>query len=178
LQKEGEKLEQEAKSAKEKVLAAQAQLNDAQALAAVTKAEADKLRKEAEDAEIKVASAASMQQSQPVAQPAPAPVQQQMHPTRTNGGTNGFPPQYSSDPWGMDQSKPNSMGEDSGGFGEPLGGHEGQGFNSAAMGSGGFSIPAPPGANDNSNIMGAGGYSIPAPPNGGGDDPYSNPFDA
>ena len=156
MQKEGERLAQDAKSKKDKLLEAQSQLNDSQALAVETKAEAEKLRKEVEEAEIEVASAASMQHSQPP--PPPQQQHQQHQPLPVQQPTNGgYPPMgqaMDQDPWGSIPQKaaPPMAAEGGGAFGEPLNGE----FNSAVMGSGGLSIPDIPPAS--------------------ADDPYSNPF--
>lgn len=62
--KEGEQLSADANQKKNKVMQVQGQLKDAEALVSDTKTEVERLRKEVEDAEVRVASAASMQQSQ------------------------------------------------------------------------------------------------------------------
>jgi len=154
LQKEGERLTQDAKAKKDKLMEAQSQLNDAQALASETKAEADRLRREVEEAEIKVASAASMQHHAP---PTSAPA-----PTLPINNGNGFPSQPvapDASPYGMGTAPFPSYGMEQK-PGEPFGGHEAphDTFNSNVMGSGGFSIP------------------IPAATTTSPDDPYSNPF--
>eukprot|EP00522_Entomoneis_paludosa_P011313 CAMPEP_0172447012 /NCGR_PEP_ID=MMETSP1065-20121228/6408_1 /TAXON_ID=265537 /ORGANISM="Amphiprora paludosa, Strain CCMP125" /LENGTH=998 /DNA_ID=CAMNT_0013198205 /DNA_START=21 /DNA_END=3017 /DNA_ORIENTATION=- len=81
--KEVEQLNLDARLKKDALLQAQAQANDAQALAFETKREADKLRKELEDAELAAASSASLQHQQP-ASPSPAP--QQQAPPQSYGG--------------------------------------------------------------------------------------------
>ena len=55
----------EAKGKKDKLIEVQSQINDANKLANDTKAEEERLRKQIEDMELKAASAASLQQTQP-----------------------------------------------------------------------------------------------------------------
>lgn len=149
-QKELERLAMDARDKKEKLMHVQAQVKDAEALASATKKEAEKLNKEAEDAQMQAASMASMQQ-QPHPNPTPPPpsMQEQKQPPPPQVGLNGYPPQSSGMPmsYGMGQAPSNSNNNE-GGFG---------GFDA--------------------NVMGSGGSSIPTPANGGGDDPYSNPFE-
>ena len=90
MQKASEKLSQDAQEKKNAFLQAQSQVNDAMSLADQTRKEADKLRKEIEDAEVAAATAASMAEApKPVAQPPAA------YPA-TNGG--GFPTPYAMPP--------------------------------------------------------------------------------
>jgi len=152
-QKELERLAMDARDKKEKLMQVQAQVKDAEALAAATKKEAEKLNREAEDAQMQAASMASMQH-QPKPSPPPQSMQEQKQPPPPQAGLNGYPPQSSAMAmsYGMGQAPSNNNHE--GGFGgQPSGG----GFDA--------------------NVMGSGGSSIPTPANGGGDDPYSNPFE-
>jgi hypothetical protein len=172
LQKEADKLAQEAKSKREQLLAVQSQANDAQALTLETKREAEILRNEAEDAEVRVVSAASMEHSQP---------------------SNGYRTQSDSDPsYGMGQGKsyysqPSSPPAQDGFNGQPLGGNSGGYGAPPPAQSGGYGAPPPVqggyddqsfGANsggyNNAVMGGGGGMDIPTP--SGNDDPYSNPF--
>jgi len=80
--KENKELEQimlDAKMKQDALLQAQGQVNDAQALAMETRREADRLRKESEDAELAAASSASLQHSQPAPTPAEPQQQQPMY---------------------------------------------------------------------------------------------------
>jgi hypothetical protein len=60
-QKEIERLAMDARDKKDAMLLAQSQVKDAEALALATKREAERLNKEAEDAQMSAAAAASMQ---------------------------------------------------------------------------------------------------------------------
>ena len=145
-EKEAEKLAQDAKTKKEAFLQSQSQVNDANSLAKETKLEADRLRQEAEDAELNAAAAASMETAQPPA-PSPAPA------------SNGYPPVASPQADQAMPSYPPSTGEQ-GGFGMP------------AMS--GFGGEAPSNSEFNPSVMGSGGgIEIPTP---SGNDPYDNPF--
>lgn len=105
-------------------------MNDAQALAQDTKREAERLRQEAEDAEMKAALAASMQKQAP----APAPPVSNGYPTKASvGPSHGY-------------SQPQPPTNDGGYGSQPYG--MGGGFDSNVMGSGGASIPTPSGADD------------------------------
>lgn len=115
------KLAADARDKKDAFLEAQSQANDASALANETKKEVERLRKEAEDLELKAASAASMQK--PVSAPAPSVA-------------NGF------------ATQPFSYGFAGGGpsITTAYGGNEpydNGAFNANVMGSGGVSIPTP-----------------------------------
>lgn len=139
LQKETEKLEQEAKRTKDAYLQSQSQLNDAKALAHDTKKEAERLRRETEDAEMKAASAASMESYR---QAPSAPV-----------SSNGFRPppvpnKFPSQDGGM--MNPNyPMGFGGEGFG--VMGQPPSYSNPSVMGGGGLSIPTPSGNDPWSN---------------------------
>lgn len=122
--KEGERLALEAKTKKDTFLQAQSQANDAQALALDTKREADRLRQQAEEAEINAASAASMQHSQPV-----APSQQP---------SNGYPAPAATPAYGTGMGQQPQYG------GTSFGGQ----YNPNVMGSGGVEIPTPSGGED------------------------------
>ena len=141
LQKEGEKLAQDAKTKKEAFLQAKAQVNDANALAEATRKEAENLRKEVEDAEMEAATAASMAESAKVAAaPPPAPA----YPTNNGGyhmpssyGTNPGPSSYGTNPG------PGTFGAMGGGA---------MNYNPSVMSSdSGLSIPTPSGADDYDN---------------------------
>eukprot|EP00977_Amphora_coffeiformis_P011031 scaffold2633_cov156-Amphora_coffeaeformis.AAC.11 len=147
--KEAERVAADAKEKQEKLMAAQAEANDAQAFAMETKREAEKLRQEVEDAEIAAASAASMQETNPV----PAPPQSNGYNPGSaeppsygkpppnpyyGGGSNGPPPSYG---YGQPPQPPQQQ--------QPSGGQQqfgGYGYNPTVMGSGGgMSIPTPTG---------------------------------
>jgi len=147
LQQEIERLALDARDKKEKLMQVQAQVKDAEALSEQTKKEAERLNKEAEDAQMQAAAAASMQHQKP---PAPAP-QQQLVPS-----SNGYPPHS----YGMPPHSSN------GGYGMPPPTNDG-GFGGPPLGSGGYDTKVMSG--------GGGGAGIPTPANGA-DDPYSNPF--
>ena len=137
----------DARDKKEKMMKVQAQVKDAEALAEATKREAEKLHKEAEDAQMQAAAAASMQQHQP-----PPPSMQNQQPPPQKISSNGYPSKQAMPSYGTGETP---MPSHEGGFGgQPLGG----GFDSKVMGSGGLAIPTPA-------------------TNGGADDPYSNPFE-
>lgn len=133
LQKEVQKLALDARDKKEALLQVQSQVKDAESLAEATKQEAERLNKEAEDAQMAAASAASVQDRSP--------------PPAANGYANKAvaPPSYGMGPpvhaTGLPSyeiaSKPPTPG---GGFGGPPIG----GFDAHVMGSGvGISIPTP-----------------------------------
>jgi hypothetical protein len=170
LQKEAEKLAQDSKTKKEAFLQSQSAVNDATAHAKETREEADRLQKEAEDAEMKAASAASMktmQAQEPATNGYPSTVETEVPymgaaSSPHGGGFEGQPMSM------MANTDYNHMGAASsspmgGGFeGQPMSMMVNTDYNPAVMGGGGFEIPTP----------GVGGYEIPAP----GDDPYDNPF--
>lgn len=130
--KEVEKLAAEARAKKEAFLQVQSQVNDAVALAASTKKEAERLRKEADDAQIQAATAASMQTNQT---PAPAPVQQQpqqQQPNYSYPPTNGYPPPATSFQQQHSQGPPHQINTNP------------AYYNSNVMGNGaGVAIPTP-----------------------------------
>jgi hypothetical protein len=137
LQKELERVTADASKLKASLLQVQAQVKDAEALAFLTRQEAEKLQKRAEDAQLEAATAASMQQYQSApSNPAP-PIQS--GPMGGPGGlaqnTYGGPPNpYSTTP----PANPSS-GYPEYGFSQPS-----LGFDSNVMSnSGGFSIPTP-----------------------------------
>jgi hypothetical protein len=155
--KEAERVAADAKEKNERLMAAQAELNDAQALARDTKREAERLRQEIEEAEIAAASHASMQDTKP--QP---PQQQQQR--QSNGYPGGMPPSYgvtppSQPPPSQQQSQQPYYG------GQPQSPYPGYGQPPPAPQQGNYSY--------NPNVMGGGGgLSIPTPQ---GQD-YENPF--
>lgn len=156
LQKEVERLALEAKGKKDKLIEVQSQINDANKLANDTKAEEERLRKQIEDMELKAASVASLQQTQP--QSSPQNGGYSVHHQQSNSGDyGGF-----GGPMGVGGSdfKVSPPPREMGGYGGPP-----QGLNST-----------PPTQPDsfNSNVMAAdGGFSIPEPTDY---DPYMNPF--
>ena len=123
--KEGEQLSADFNQTKAKVMSIQAQLKDAEALAADTRKEAERLRKEIEDSEVRVASEASMQQSQsaPASYSYGAPP-----PTSDYGMTSTLDAAPS---WFLQSQTPSAATNGDGGF------------DSNVMGGGGFSIPEP-----------------------------------
>jgi len=155
LQRENEKLAQDAKAKKDKLMQAQSQANDAQALAMETRQEADKLRREAEEAEMNAAAAASRDHAQP--------------------SNNGYSTGLVSPPYGTTQQNKHSLPEAPANSGSQVDQHNPQppamddGFGEQPFGgytAGGY----------DPNVMGGGsGLEIPTP--AGNDDPYSNPFE-
>ena len=127
----------DAREKKEKMMLVQAQVKDAEALVAQTKKEAERLNKEAEEAQMQAAAAASMQQQQQQHQPkqsTPLPQPPSMQQPTSNGYSHSSMPSYGMPPSNQD-----------GGFGgPPLGG----GFDSSVMTSGGMGIPTPANADD------------------------------
>jgi hypothetical protein len=83
-QKEIDRLMMDARDKKEAVLQAQAQVKDAEALVIATKQEAERLNKQAEDAQMSAAAAASMQDQPKVMSPQPPPY------TAPMGGQGGL----------------------------------------------------------------------------------------
>lgn len=160
-QKDATQAKADAEAKKKKFLEAQSQANDAQSVAMDTKRVAEKLRKEADDAEMNLAAQASMQQKQPTPEPAPAP-------QATNGyqGQQGYdqPPQQ-----GFGQPQP-------GGYGQPP---MQQGYGQPPMqqgyGQSGYGAPA---QGFNPNVMGQpqGGIELPSPAAAGQDGYSTNPF--
>lgn len=125
VQKHAVELAEDARTKRDAFLQAQSQLNDATSLANDTKAEVERLAKEIEDAEISVASAASMEsapqqnQPQPPSQPYYPPAESQPPQRQQYGG-------YSED---------SSFGV--------MGGPSNSAYNPSVMGGGGFEIPTP-----------------------------------
>jgi hypothetical protein len=132
---------------KESLLQVQAQVKDAEALASLTRQEAEKLQKRAEDAQVEAATAASMQQYPPASSNPTPPMQ-----LSTIGGSSGpSQNQYAVPPNPYLASPPVN----------PSNSYPEYGF---AQQSTGF----------DSNVMSnSGGFSIPTPQN---DDLYGNPF--
>lgn len=129
----------DAKQKKEKLLEAEAQNKDAQALAAETKREAERLRREVEDAELTAASEASMQQVQPKSNGHPPPQTAQQDASPYEMGI----PSYN---YGVPKPQPTA---NNGGYGgTAYGGYNNGDFNPSVMGSGGVSIPTPAGGDD------------------------------
>ena len=147
--KEAERVAADAKEKQEKLMAAQAEANDAQALAMETKREAEKLRQQVEEAEIAAASAASMQDTAPT----PAP--------QSNGyGAPAEPTSYGSSPYYGDSggNVPYSYGQPPDPPQHPNGSH-----------------PPYGGHSYNPNVMGSGGgIDIPTPTNYSYDNPFSS----
>ena len=145
-QKDGEKLAGDAKTKKEAFLQAQSQVNDASAVAQATKAEAESLRKKAEDAEMSAAAAASMESSK-----------QEHSKSNGYGASTSYGLPHAGDSYGV----PPSSGSDSYGLKPPA--------------ESPYSMGAPPTDEQsyNPSVMGSGGgFSIPTPSG----DPYDNPF--
>ncbi|GKY99291.1 hypothetical protein MPSEU_000884200 [Mayamaea pseudoterrestris] len=126
--KEGEQLSADSNQKKTKVLQIQAQLKDAEALASDTRKEVERLRREVEDSEVQVASAASMQHQQSLSAPsygAPLNDYGGASPTTMSAAPSWFPQ--------TNQSAPVTNGDGSMG-----------GFESHVMGGGGgYDIPEP-----------------------------------
>jgi hypothetical protein len=99
-------------------------VNDANALAKETREEADRLQKEAEDAELKAASAASMKEVQP-REPA----------------TNGYPSAAETKVPYMGAASSSPMGAGFGG--QPMSMMVNTDYNPSVMGGGGIEIPTP-----------------------------------
>lgn len=126
-QKEAERLAEEAKEKKDKFIEIQTQLKETDKYARETRKKADKLRKEVEDAEVRLATASSMEE-----QPPPG--------SKTNGFSPPTEPAYGGSTYGMNMTSSSSVG----GFDEPLGGQIGSGFNPSVMATGGgIDIPMP-----------------------------------
>ena len=144
-QKEAARLAAEAKDKKEALLQAQAYVKDAEVLATSTRQEAERLRKEADDAQMRAATNASMQQNQQSARPAQGPG------LSSNYNSNGYFPEPSEAPL-YSFNKPESDTGPAANFGGPP--HDG-GFSSNVMGSGGgIDIPTPSGDDPYSNPFG------------------------
>lgn len=155
--KEAARLATEAKSKKDQCLAVQAQVKDADILAQQTKQEADRLRQEAEEAEMRIASAASMQQQ------APAPASNGHAEKSFASAGFGAPPPSA----GMGQAPPNTMAPMMGQAPPAMG--QAQPYYAMA--------PAPySGAFDNGVMGGGNGVSIPTPAAQDSQDPWGNPF--
>lgn len=132
--KEAERLAQDANAKKQKLLQAQSQANDALALVKATKREAEKLRSEAEEAEIQAASAASMHQQQQDQEKQQHEQQQQQQQQQYSAPSNGY-----------EESGDYGAPSFSYGLQQPFGGESGA-FNPNVMGNGGgIEIPAPSG---------------------------------
>lgn len=160
-QKDATQAKADAEAKKKKFLEAQSQANDAQSVAMDTKRVAEKLRKEADDAEMNLAAQASMQQKQPTPEPAPAPQ-----------ATNGYQGQQ-----GYDQPPQQRFGQPQpGGYGQPP---MQQGYGQPPMqqgyGQSGYGAPA---QGFNPNVMGQpqGGIELPSPAAAGQDGYSTNPF--
>ena len=159
-QKDATQAKADAEAKKKKFLEAQSQANDAQHVAMDTKRVAEKLRKEADDAEMNLAAQASMQQRQPTPEPAPA-----AQATSGYQGQQGYgqhqPSGYGQPPMqqGYGQLQP-------GGYGQPP--MQGQGQS-------GYGAPA---QGYNPNVMGQpqGGIELPSPAAAGQDGYSYNPF--
>lgn len=137
----------------------QSQVNDSNKVAAETKREVERLRREVEQAELDAASAASMQHVQPA----------NGYPTRATdtadygmGSPMGGGPMGGASSYGLSPSKPPASNP-----------YPAYGMN-VPSGIPSYGIPEPSGYNR--NVMGGGGLSIPEPI-GNVDDPYSNPFE-
>ena len=89
--KETERINLEAKMKRDELLQAQGQANEAQALAMETRREAERLRKELEDAEVAAASSASLQQATPASPHQPMSPPQSFSFDQTNGNGAGYP---------------------------------------------------------------------------------------
>ena len=115
-----EEADQAAKDAaliKSHFMAIQSQALEAQSVAAQTRAQADRLRDEAEAAELDMAAAASKKQRQPAPEPAPAPAAPQVYnaPSQPNYGGMGAAPQQQpyqgqAPQYGMPNGGPNGDG--------------------------------------------------------------------
>lgn len=164
--RDAERAGEDATELKKRFMAVQTQAHDAATVAAETRRESNRLKNEAEKAEIEMASAASLREQQKKApEPAPAP---------SNNGY-GMPPQsdYGAGPYGgappaYGQAPPANQGYYGGG-GYPNTGY-GQPMNGGGYGGGGYS----------ENVMGGGGqaFDIPSPQNFQAPpaDGYANPF--
>ena len=126
--KEGDQLTADFNQKKAKVMSIQAQLKDAEALAADTKKEAERLRKEIEETEVHLASAASIQPSQSAA----ATYSYGAPPPASNYGMT--PPLDAAPSWFPQSQTASAVSNGDNGVG---------GFDSNVMGGGGFSIPEP-----------------------------------
>jgi hypothetical protein len=177
---------QDAKKKKEQFLAAQSQANDTQAIAMQTKQEAEKLRSEAEESEMRAAAAASMEhthstnghpdqaKSAPSYNSQPPSSAYNSQPSAQSYNTQPPAPAYNTQPPAQsyntgqyNTSQPPVLSIGGGNFeAQSYGGMNGA-YNPAVMGGGGggSSIPTP--SNDPYN-------SIPS--SSGDYDPYGYPF--
>lgn len=105
-QKEIERLGMDARDKKDALLLAQSQLKDAESLAMATKREAERLNKEAEDAQMSAAAAASMQDQG--SKPHQTTLSAQQSPRFDLPGAGGMPLQVYDNPsaTGIDYSNP------------------------------------------------------------------------
>lgn len=124
----------DAREKKEKMMLVQAQVKDAEALTTATKKEAERLNKEAEDAQMQAAAAASMQQQHQQQSAPPTKPQSMQAPTSNGYGTHSSMPSYGMPP----SSQDGSIG------GPPLGSE----YSAGVMSSGGMGIPTPAHADD------------------------------
>jgi hypothetical protein len=154
-------------------MAVQAQSQDAQAVSMETKREAERLKEDAEKAELEVAAKASIQEQQRVEQ-------EKLQVQRAGAAPNGYPPQQAYKAYG--QAPPQQQAY-AGYEQQPYAGHAQQpnaGY--AQQTHPGYAQQPPPQqytmppSQAGSEFAGGGGFAgIPAPQQGGSD-PYANPF--
>eukprot|EP00934_Nitzschia_sp_Nitz4_P000652 Nitzschia sp. Nitz4//scaffold88_size82704//79177//82405//NITZ4_005308-RA/size82704-augustus-gene-0.81-mRNA-1//1//CDS//3329559542//652//frame0 len=131
IMREAERAAEDAQDIRKRFLVIQGQAKDASAIAIQTRKEAEKLRKEAEQAEIDMVSAASLRDQQKADQQGPPPQQ-------PGGMGYGAPPQA---PYGGYGAPPQGYGQPPQ-YGQPPASDHG--FNAGAMGGGGNYGFAPP----------------------------------
>jgi hypothetical protein len=172
--RDADRAAEDAAEIKKRFMAIQTQAHDAATLAAETRREADRLKTEAEKAEMELASAASLREHQAASQPAPAPAPM----PRNDGGNNGYglPPKQDYGGYvGGGQMPPPDQAY--GGYG-----NYGQQIVPSANGGGGYYSGGPPSMSYAPGVMGGGGdpYDLPSPatfqqqaPGAGG---YNTPY--
>jgi hypothetical protein len=149
-QNDVERLAHEAKTRKDKLMQSEAQVREAQSLAQETKAEAERLRKELEEAYVQAATAESRLTAQPPSTNGYA--------MPTASAATSMAPSYH-----QHESKQPSY--------PPL--QQNTGWNPSVMGGGGGGGMEIPDLS-NSHVMGSGSLEIPTPSNN--DHDYGNPF--
>ncbi|KAL3925525.1 MAG: hypothetical protein SGILL_000343 [Bacillariaceae sp.] len=166
MMREADQAAQDAAELKKRFMSIQTQVQDAATLAAETRREADRLKNEAEKAEIEMASAASLRDHQKKA-PEPAPASNGYGiPPQADYGTapQGGAPYAGAPAAGYGQAAPPGQAYyGGGGYGQPYGGGYDGGFGGGVMGPGGgqtFDLPSPS------------GFQQAPPPTDG----YANPF--
>ncbi|KAG7364071.1 cytoskeletal-regulatory complex EF hand domain containing protein [Nitzschia inconspicua] len=178
MQRDADRAAEDAAEIKKRFMAVQTQAHDAATLAAQTRREADRLKNEAETAEIEMASAASLrEQETPASQPAAASSNGYNMPAKSDYGTGAYggAPAY-----GYGQSTDQ-------GYYSGYNTNYGQTTAALANGGGDYSqtrsngAPSPYDAGYGAGVVGGGGQAFELPPpstfqSAGGAVGYSNPF--